>query len=280
MIIITPLHFNIEFVLITLHGSMMKILTQSMIFGALALLVGCNGGGNTSIEPICLERLEVALKEVRKLSDSLSSGTNTEEIRKQSNQAISSLRDAVDLFQVKGQNSKALGLDDLGKLVDEWEFSLFLASQPKKSFDGTTAVMIWTNGILGNTLDESSGSLLNPKVSAARMSFYQWQRIARKYPQTKSLLFYYDSKEKKKIPLPENVADDLIAYEITSYPEGEKEFFDHFEPKYGPDKYCWDWEDGEARFELYISMAKFDSMIISAVGKEARELDLKIKALL
>lgn len=280
MIIITPLHFNIEFVRITLHDWGMKILTQSMMFGVLALLVGCNDGGNTSIEPICLERLEVALKEVRKLSDSLSSGTNTEEIRKQSNQAISSLRDAVDLFQVKGQNSKALGVDDLGKLVDEWEFSLFLASQPKYAFDGKTAVMIWTNGILGNTLDESSGSLLNPKVSAARMSFYQWQRIVKKYPQTKSLLFYYDRKEEKSISLPEYVADDLIAYQITAYPEGEKEFFDYFKPKYGPDKYCWSWEDGEARFEMSISMAEFDSMIISAVGKEARELDLKIKALL
>jgi hypothetical protein len=254
-------------------------------FGLMALITGlvifsgCNGG-NTSIEPISLQRLEAAVGEVRKLSDSLSSGTNAEEIRKQSNQAISALRDAVDLFQVKGQSSKALGVDDLGKLVDEWTFCLFLVSQPKYSFDGETAVAIWSNGILGNTLDESSESLLNSKVNKPRMSLYQWQRIAKKYPQTKSLLFYYDRKEKRSIPLPENVADDLIAYEITSYPEGEKEFFDHFEPKYGPDKYCWFWKDGEAKFEMSISMAEFDSMIISEVGKEARKLDLKIKALL
>ena len=155
-----------------------------------------------------------------------------------------------------------MGVDDLGKLVDEWEFSLFLASQPKNSFDGRTAVMIWTNGILGNTLDESSESLINSKVGKPRMSFYQWQRIAKKYPQTKSLLFYYDRKEKKVISLPENVADELIAYQITAYPEGEKDFFDYFKPGYGPDKYCWFWEDGEARFEMKISMADFDSMII------------------
>ena len=264
----------------------MKYLLNLLLVAGLAFLSGCNSSNQeeetAKVEPICLQRLEAAIGEVRKLSDSLTSGITKEEIRQQSNQAVSALRDAVDLFQVKEQSSKPLGVDDLGKLVDEWAFFLSLASQQKYQFEGKTAVMIWTNGYLGNTLDENSQSL--SKVSKPRMSFYQWQRVARRWPQTKSLLYYYNRKNKETTPLPENVADELIAYEITPYPEGEKKFFEHFKPKYGPDKYCWSWEYGgdreEHTFEMSMPLAQFDQLIISEIGKEARELDLKIKALL
>ncbi len=259
----------------------MKCLLNLLLVAGLAFLSGCNSSNQqaqeetATIEPICLQRLEAALGEVRKLSDSFTSGITKEELRKQSNIAISALRDAVDLFQVKEQSSKPLGADDLGELVEEWGFFLSLASQGKSQFEGNTAVMFGTRQGSGNRWDETSQSLQHP--TRPRMSFYQWQKVARKWPQTKSLLLYFDGSGLK--PLPEWVADELIAYPITPYPEGEQKFFEYFKAKYQPIAFCWKWKDGTTHFEMYVSV-QFDQLIISEIGKEARELDLKIKALL
>ena len=250
-------------------------------FGLMILITGLvlsSGCNKNKIDPVSLQRLESAIGEVRKLSDSLTSGTTREELRKQSNMAISALRDAVDLFQVKGQSSKPLGVDDLGKLVDEWAFFLSLASKQKRD----SYVKFDANG--PNNWDENSDALQGPDNN--RMSFYQWQRVARRWPQTKSLLSYFDGND--LAPLPEDVADALIAYEITPYPEGVKKFFMHFRAKYKADPkdprqraFCWSdpLKDKVWHFELSMS-SQIDQLIISEVGKEARKLDLKIKALL
>jgi hypothetical protein len=257
----------------------LRILAYLTLFNSLLFVTSCSK--KATIDPICLQRLEVAIGEVRKIVSSYeTSGLTQDELRELSNKASFALRDAADLWKAKGQAVHELGINDLDVLVDEWVGQMTLISSEKLNLKSSKSRYVVSIRLATDPNTKALGVNENhwDDKTSSRLSFCELRHLLIKYPSIRSTLTYYD--EGKYTTYPATVLQELIDFIPLPYPGGQKIFFDSFEKKYFPRKYGWYYnENGGVRdFQIYYEPDVIKNAILLDLSERSRELDLKIKS--
>jgi hypothetical protein len=264
-----------------------QIFNYILLFVFIFLQIGCSK--KCLIDPICLNRLEIAVGEVRKLEASYETAGITQiELRDLSNKAAFALGDAADLWEAKGQVAHELDIQDLNELVKEWCDQLVMISGTKLEGSGQKWVGI---RVLVDPRSDALGADENNwnDPSWKRLTFCEVRNLLIKYPSIGTSLTYYDDGNGHR-QYPPSILQELIDFEPLPFPEGPKKFFEHFKTKYSPKKYGWDYTSSELAligstvtggfidFGIYYDPQVVKNTILSDLSKKSRELDLKIKS--